>query len=45
MANNPIKVITLHEMLKEVDGKLKTTLAGTELGRMLQLFRAAGVQI
>jgi hypothetical protein len=45
MANNPIKIITLHEMLKEVYGQLKTTLAGTELGRTLQLFRAAGIQI
>jgi hypothetical protein len=32
-------------MLEEVYGQLKTTLAGTELGRMLQLFRAAGIQI
>jgi hypothetical protein len=30
-------------MLKEVDGNLKTTLAGTELGRMVQLFRVADV--
>lgn len=45
MANNPIRIVTLREMLSEVYGQLKTTLAGTELGRMLQLFRAAGVQI
>jgi hypothetical protein len=45
MANNPIKIITLRAMLEEVYGQLKTTLAGTEVGRMLQLFRAAGVQI
>jgi len=45
MAGNPIKLITLRDMLEEVYGQLKTTLAGTELGRMLQLFRAAGVQI
>jgi hypothetical protein len=45
LANNPIKIITLREMLTEVYGQLKKTLAGTELGRMLQLFRAAGVQI
>ena len=43
MVNNPTKIITLHEMLKVVDGKLKATLAGTELGRMVQLFRVAGV--
>jgi hypothetical protein len=45
MAGNPIKIISLREMLKDVDSGLKTTLAGTELGRTLQLFRAAGVQI
>lgn len=45
MAGNPIRLITLREMLEEVYGQLKTTLAGTELGRMLQLFRAAGIQI
>ena len=41
--NNPIKIVALHDMLKEVDGNLKTTLAGTELGRMVQLFRVADV--
>lgn len=45
MVGNPIKLITLREMLEEVYSELKTTLAGTELGRMLQLFRAAGVQV
>lgn len=45
MAGNPIKIITLSEMLLEVYGQLNTTLAGTELGRMLQLLRAAGVTI
>ena len=45
MADNPIKIVTLSEMLKEVSDKLSTTLAGTELGRVLQLFRAAGVAI
>jgi hypothetical protein len=45
LADNPIKIVTLREMLEEVYGQLKTTLAGTELGRMLQLFRAAGIQI
>jgi hypothetical protein len=39
------RLITLKEMLEEVYSELKTTLAGTELGRMLQLFRAAGVRV
>jgi hypothetical protein len=45
MQNNPIRVITLMEMLREVFGEISTTVAGTELGRTLQLFRAAGVKI
>jgi len=45
MANNPIKILTLREMPEEVYCQLSATLAGTELGRMLRLFRAAGVQI
>lgn len=45
IADNPIKVLTLRGMLEEVYGELKMTLAGTEVGRMLQLFRAAGVPI
>ena len=43
MRGNPIKILTLEEMLDHVSGQLSTTLAGTELGRTLQLFRAAGV--
>lgn len=45
MRGNPIKVVTLMEMLKEVHAELSTTVAGTELGRTLQLFRAAGLKL
>jgi hypothetical protein len=45
MAENPIRIISLREMLAEVQGAVGTTLAGTELGRILQLIRAADVQI
>ncbi|HLK22798.1 MAG TPA: hypothetical protein VKT81_27825 [Bryobacteraceae bacterium] len=45
MWNNPIRLLTLREMLDEVYREMNTTLAGTELGRTLQLFRAAGVQM
>jgi hypothetical protein len=45
MGGNPIKVITLQQMLEEVYGQLSHTLAGTEIGRMLQLVRAAGIRI
>ena len=45
MSGNPIKLVTLQEMLQEVSSSLSTTVAGTELGRTLQLFKAAGVII
>jgi len=45
MENNPIRIIELREMLDVVQGRVDTTLAGTELGRILQLLRAAGIQI
>ena len=45
MENNPIRIIELREMLDVVQSRLDTTLAGTELGRILQLLRAAGIQI
>ena len=45
MQGNPIKLVTLMEMLKEVSAELSTTMAGTELGRTLQLFRAAGLKL
>ena len=43
LSGNPIKVVALKEMLSEITNELSTTVAGTELGRTLQLFKAAGV--
>lgn len=43
MCGNPIKVITLSAMVEEVSAALSHTVAGTEFGRTLQLFKAAGV--
>ncbi|MCW5778571.1 MAG: hypothetical protein R3B11_02840 [Nitrospira sp.] len=45
MDGNPIKILQLREMLTEIYSEIGTTLAGTELGRTLQLFRAAGGSI
>jgi hypothetical protein len=45
LAGNPIKIIDLREMLVAIAPRLGTTLAGTEVGRMLQLFRATGIDI
>lgn len=43
--DNPIHVIDLRTMLSTIYPALSTTLAGTELGRMLQLFKATGIQV
>lgn len=45
LAGNPIKIIDLREMLVTISPGLGTTLAGTEVGRMLQLFKATGIEI
>lgn len=43
LRGNPIKIIELKEMTKEIYAQLNTTVAGTEFGRTLQLFKAAGI--
>lgn len=45
LAGNPIRILDLQEMLKFISPGLGTTLAGTEVGRMLHLFKAAGIKI
>jgi hypothetical protein len=45
LQGNPIKVVTFQEMVTEIDGQLTTTLPGTEVGRMLQMFRASGIRL
>jgi hypothetical protein len=42
---NPIKVITFEEIINEIFPGIKTTLASTEIGRMLQMFKASGISI
>ena len=44
MAGNPIKVLTFAEIVGEMND-LGTTLAPTEVGRLLQLFKAAEIDI
>ena len=41
LANNPIKMIMLREIVAEVHSAVGTTLASTEIGRVLQLLRAS----
>jgi len=44
MGGNPLRVITLTEMVEDIEDQLTHTLAPTDLGRMLQLFLAAGLR-
>lgn len=41
LGGNPIRIVTFQEMVSEIYDQLGTTLAATEVGRMLQMFRAA----
>ena len=41
LGRNPVKILTFAEMVSEIQDQLTTTLAATEVGRILQLFSAA----
>lgn len=43
ISGNPIKILTFKEMVFEIQQSLTTTLAATEVGRFLQLFKSAGI--
>lgn len=45
LGGNPLLLITLQEMVSEIQSQLTTTLAATEVGRMLQLFTAADMRV
>ena len=45
LGGNPVTILTFHEMVAEIQSKLTTTLAATEVGRMLQLFSAADMKV
>lgn len=38
---NPVMLLTFENMIREIDNNLTTTLAATEVGRLLQLFKAS----
>ena len=44
IGGNPVAILTFSEMVGEIQSKLTTTLATTEVGRMLQLFSAARME-
>jgi hypothetical protein len=45
LRNNPIKVITLKEMVDRILPGITKSPAGTDIGRTLQLLRAAGMSL
>jgi hypothetical protein len=45
LGGNPVTIITFREMVGEIQAELTTTLASTEVGRMLQMFQAAGLDL
>jgi hypothetical protein len=42
ISGNPIRILTLQEMLADLYGKTKTTVASSEVGRLLQVIKASG---
>jgi hypothetical protein len=42
LRGNPIKILTLQEMLSDLYSKTKTTIASSEVGRLLQVIKASG---
>jgi hypothetical protein len=42
LRGNPIKILTLQEMLSDLYNKTKTTVASSEVGRLLQVIKASG---
>lgn len=45
IGGNPVIILTFREMVLEIQRMLTTTLAATEVGRMLQLFTAADMKV
>ncbi|RDC61276.1 hypothetical protein HME9302_02497 [Alteripontixanthobacter maritimus] len=45
LGGNPVRLIGFKEMLIEINDSLTTTMAGTEVGRLLQMFNAAGIDL
>jgi hypothetical protein len=42
LGGNPIKILTLKEILDELNEKMNTTVASSEVGRLLQIIKASG---
>ena len=45
LGGNPVIILAFRDMIRDIQGKTTTTLAASEVGRMLQLFQAAGIHV
>ena len=45
LGGNPVTLLTFKDMILYIQSRLTTTLAATEVGRMLQLFQAADIRV
>ena len=45
LGGNPIRIITFQDMIVDMQSQVTTTVAASEVGRMLQLFRVAGIHV
>lgn len=45
LEGNPVRILTLRDIIVDVQSEVTTTLAVSEVGRMLQLFRVAGIHV
>ncbi len=45
LGGNPLQLLTFREMVTDIQSELTTTLAATEVGRLLQLLAAADMKV
>lgn len=45
LEGNPVSILMFREIVLQIQSQLTTTLAATELGRMLQMFQASGIHV
>jgi hypothetical protein len=45
IGGNPIRILTFESMIQEISIGISKTVAGTEIGRTLQMFKAAGFEL
>jgi hypothetical protein len=45
LGGNPIRILTFQQMIRDLAPDMSTTLAATEVGRLLQMFAASGFNL